>query len=46
MIVATEDSEGLWFEMIFNNMPAGTDNMCSINTNTQKNNPLAITAQV
>ena len=45
MIVATEDSDGLWLELYFNNMAPSTDYMCAIRGN-QKNCPFDQTASV
>lgn len=39
MIIATENSEGLWFEIYSNNQTPGTENMCVINTGNQKKSP-------
>lgn len=46
MIVATEDAEALWFEIFYNSLGIGTDNMCAINTNNQKNNPFSNASSV
>lgn len=46
MIVATEDYEALWFEIYYNSLGIGTENMCAINTERQKNNPFSQASSV
>ena len=46
MLVASEDSESLWMEIFYNSMAPGLDNMCLINTGSQKNYPFEQTPQV